>query len=68
MEKSVGEERCRQVLQRSVGEECPQGRSLQRFAVVVELTLHWKRCWMRCALESASFGVKDMQRIQNRST
>ena len=35
---------------------------------MVELTLRWKRCWMRCALESTSFGVKNMQRIQNRST
>ena len=56
LEKSVGEEYCGEWS--SVGEECPQARLLQRFAVAVELTLGWKRCWMRCALESTSFGAK----------
>lgn len=54
LEKRVAEKFCTEVLQRSVGEECcgessvgeecPQDRLLQRFAVSVELTLRWKRC------------------------
>ena len=45
---------------RIVGEKCQQGRLL-RFAVSVELMLQPKRCWMGCALESTSFGVKKEQ-------
>ena len=52
---------------RSVGEECPRGRSLQRLAEAVELTLRWKRCWSGCVFESTSFGIKKMLRTQNRS-
>ena len=74
VERSVAEKCWRRVWtkeccgERSVGEKCPPGKWLQRFAVVVELTLRWKRCWMRCALKPTSFGVKNMQRIQSRST
>ena len=58
MEKSVGD---REVLEKGVekgvGEECPQGRWF------AELTLRWKRCWMRYyALGFTSSGVKKMQR------
>ena len=74
VERSVAEKCWRRVWtkeccgERSVGEKCPQGKWLQRFAAVVELTLRWKRCWMPCALEPTSFGVKNMQGIQSRST
>ena len=68
LEKRVVEKRGRRVWRKECWRRAPQGRWLQRFAVVVELTLRWNRCWMRCALESTSFEVKNMQRIQNRST
>ena len=40
--------------EKSVGGECSQSGLLQRFAVAVEPTLRWKRCWMRCALQTAN--------------
>ena len=57
--RKVGEECCGE---RSVGEECPQGRLLQRFAVAVELTLRLQEM-----LDALRVGVKKNQRIQNRS-
>ena len=64
LEKRVGEEgcreeSCREVLEKSVVEKAALEKSARRvgccsfFAVAVELTLGWKRCWMRCAFESS---------------
>ena len=59
LEKSVVEKGV--LWRRIVGGKCQQGRLLQRFALSVDLMLQPKRCWMGCALESTSFGVKKVQ-------